>query len=107
MKINLKIMLTLKSKMRVNLAVKDYIEMFPDDYKAVLDYIAWQRDNLDNDMAEIKKTHAIKRALGTMPEKLFQMIQQKLNKTEMAEFGSLESQRWFYKENKQFALTKI
>lgn len=92
--------------MRVNLSVRDYISMFPDDYKAFLLVIEEERQNLDNEMAEIKSTHAIKRGLSSVPEVLFQMIQKKLDKQEVAEFKSVESQRWFLKEHPQFMLTK-
>lgn len=99
-------MLTPRSKMRVNLAVKDYINMFPDEYKETLMIIQQQKDTLENEMAEIKSTHMVKRGLSTIPEKLFQMIQKKLDQREMAEFKSLENQRWFLKENPQFKLTE-
>lgn len=99
-------MLQPRSKMRINLAVKDYISMFPDEYKAFLIVIDEERQNLDNEMAEIKSTHAIKRGLSSMPENLFQMIQKKLDRQEVGEFKSVESQRWFLKEHPQFMLTK-
>lgn len=99
-------MLQPKSKMRINLAVKDYMSMFADEYKEFLKVIAQQRDNLENEMAELKSTHAIKRGLSTIPEKLFQMIQKKLDTQEMLEFRSVESQRWFVTEHSQFKLSK-
>lgn len=99
-------MLLPKAKMRVNLAVKDYIHMFPDDYKGTLELIERQKQGLDNDMAELKSTHAFKRLLGTMPVALFEMIQKKLNAREMVEFKTKESQRWFYTEHPQFRVTE-
>ncbi len=99
-------MLTPKAKMRINLAVQDYIRMFPDEYKNFLVVIEQQRHKLDNEMAELRHTHAIKRALATYPEMLFQMIQKKLNTREMEEFKSTETQRWFVTEHPQFRLTK-
>lgn len=92
--------------MRINLAVRDYINMFPDEYKDTLKIIAYQKDNLENEMAAVKSTHAIKRALSTIPEKLFQMIQKKLSKDEVIEFNSIETQRWFLTEHPEFRLTK-
>lgn len=92
--------------MRINLAVKDYISMFPDEYKATLKIIESQKQNLDNEMAEVKSTHAIKRMLSTIPEGLFQMIQKKIDKREVVEFGSMESQRWFLTEHPQFKISK-
>lgn len=92
--------------MRVNLAVKDYINMFPDDYKGVLQIIAKQKAGLDSEMAETKSTHALKRLLATMPASLFEMIQKKLDVRDMAEFKTKESQRWFYTEHPQFRVTE-
>ncbi len=92
--------------MRVNLAVRDYISMFADEYKDFLKVIQQQRDTLDNEMAELQSTHTIKRGLSTIPEKLFQMINKKLTIDEMAEFKSLETQRWFVTEHPQFKLTR-
>lgn len=80
--------------------------MFPDEYGETLKIIAHQKDNLENEMASVKSTHAIKRALSTIPEKLFQMIQKKLSKEEVVEFNSIETQRWFLTEWPQFRLTK-
>ena len=92
--------------MRVNLAVTDYINMFPQEYKDFLKVIAVQRDGLENEMAEMKGTHFIKRGLSTVPEGLYQMIQKKLGNDQMAEFNALDTQRWFIKEHPQFSLTK-
>lgn len=99
-------MLTPKARMRVNLAVRDYMKMFPEEYRDFLIVIQRQRDTLDNEMAEIKSTHAIKRGLSTIPEKLFQMFEKKLDKRETAEFKSVENQRWFVTEHPQFRLSK-
>lgn len=99
-------MLNPKAKMRINLAVKDYIEMFPEEYAEFLTVIEQQRHNLDNEMGEIKATHAIERGLATYPEKLFQMIQKKLDTQETAEFKTKESQYWFLRQHPAFALTK-
>jgi len=92
--------------MRVNLAVKDYINMFPDDYKGTLAVIEQQKQTLDNEMAEIRHTHAVKRLLGTLPEKLYEMVQKKLNRNEMEDFKSAEGQRWFLTEHPQFRVTE-
>lgn len=99
-------MLIPKDKMRVNLAVKDYIEMFPDEYKACLDVVAYQRDHLDDEMAEVKSTHMVKRMLSTVPEKLHEMIRAKIGNENMTEFQSKETQRWFLTEYPQFRISK-
>jgi hypothetical protein len=95
-----------KTKMKIRLAVDDYQRMFPQEYKDLLRVIQNQRDNLDNDMAELKGTHSIKRALFTISEKLSTMIAMKLDDQEAASFKEKDNQRWFTKEYPQFAITK-
>lgn len=94
--------------MRVNLAVKDYISMFPDDYKLCLEEISHTKAKLDSEMAEVKKTHGqgVGRMTGQIPAKLFEMIQQKLDDRDMAEFKTNETMRWFYNEHPQFRITQ-
>lgn len=92
--------------MKIRTAVADYQKMFPDDYKLLVQYVLYQKENLDNDMAEIKGTHAIKRALFTISEKLSGMIALKLDQEETMSFKEKENQRWFAKEFPQFSLVK-
>lgn len=91
--------------MRVRLAVKDYQEMYPQEYKDLLIVIQDQRDNLKDDMAEIKG-HTLKRALYTISETLHAMIGKKLDDAEKEEWKTKEVQRWFCKEFPQFQITK-
>lgn len=79
---------------------------FPDDWRECQFEINYQRQNLENDMAEIKGRHAVKRALFSIPEKLSSMIALKLSEHEMAIFKEKENARWFAKEFPQFAITK-
>lgn len=99
-------MITPKQQMQVNTAVRDYMAMFSDDYKNTLISISQQKANLDNEMAEVKTTHAVKRLLSTIPEKMYQMIQLKIGTENMAEFNSKASQRWFLTEWPQFKVTE-
>lgn len=92
--------------MRVRLAVKDYQEMYPQEYKDLLVVIQEQRDNLKNDMAEIKG-HSLKRALYTISENLNAMIGKKLDDKDRIEWKEKDSQRWFCKEFPQFQITKF
>lgn len=92
--------------MRVRQAVKDYQEMFPAEYKELMLLIQEQRDNLKTDMAEIKGTHMLKRALSTISENLYSMIMKKIDEDEMKAWDSIETQRWFCKQFPQFALSK-
>lgn len=88
------------------MAVKDYQEMFPDEYRDLLIVIENQRQNLKSEFAEMEGTHMIKRALFTISEKLSQMIGMKLTEEERNMFKDKEAQRWFCKEFPQFAVTK-
>lgn len=99
-------MISPKTKMRVAQAVKDYQDMFPEEYAQLMIAIQEQRDNLQTDMAEIKGTNILKRALSTVSERLHMMIGKKITPEEQKEWDSIEVQRWFCKQFPQFSLTK-
>lgn len=88
------------------MAVKDYFEMFPEDWELVKLDIEYQKQNMKNDFASLEGTHALKRALFAVPEKLSIMIGMKLTPEERAEFTQKENARWFADEFPQFSLTK-
>ena len=92
--------------MRIRTAVADYMRMFPEDWKECQMEIAYQKQNLQNDMAEIKGTHNIQRALFSIPEKLSIMIAKKLDLDELNMFKEKEGGRWFAKEFPMFSITK-
>lgn len=87
------------------MAVKDYFEMFPEDWKESKLEIDIMRQNLDNEFAALKQTHAITRALYTIPEKLSAMIAKKLTSEEIALFTEKEHARWFANEFPQFRIS--
>ena len=95
-----------KTKMKISTAVADYFKMFPEDWELCKLDIQYQRQNLKNDFATLEGTHAIKRGLFAIPEKLSVMIGKKLTTEEIALFKEKEGARWFAKEFKQFSLTK-
>lgn len=95
-----------QTKIKIRTAVADYFRMFPEDWEACKVEISIQRQGLDHELASIKGTHAIRRALFTIPEKLSAMIAKKLNDNELLQFKEKESGRWFAKEFKQFSITK-
>lgn len=88
------------------MAVKDYFEMFPEDWELCKLDIEYQKQNMKNDMAALEGTHAIKRALFAVPEKLSAMIGLKLTSEERQEFTQKENARWFADEFPAFRLTK-
>lgn len=87
------------------MAVKDYFEMFPEDWKEAKLEIQIQREGLDNEFASLKETHAITRALYSIPEKLSAMIGKKLTQEEIALFKEKENARWFANEFPQFRIS--
>lgn len=97
-----------KAKMRIRLAVTDYQQMFPEDYKNLLRAIEEQKQNLKTDYAEITETRggSDMRALFTIDERLSAMIGMKLTHDDLVEFKTTEACRWFAKEYPQFAITK-
>lgn len=95
-----------KTKTKIRIAVKDYFRLFPEDWESVKIDIEYQRQNLADEMAMVKGSHSLKRALFTVPEKLSAMIGKKLNDEERQAFTQLDNARWFAKEFAQFRLTK-
>ncbi len=88
------------------MAVKDYFEMFPEDWELCKLDIDYQRQNLKNDFAGLEGTNALKRALFAIPEKLSAMIGKKLTEEERRLFTQKENARWFADEFPQFKITK-
>lgn len=88
------------------MAVKEYFEMFPEDWEASKIEIESQRLNLKNQFASLE-TSNLRRALFSVPEKLSAMIGMKLSLEERQLFTQKEHARWFAKEFPMFSLTKI
>ncbi len=95
-----------KTKTKIRLAVKDYFEMFPEDWELTKPEIERMRSNLKNQFAELDEAKGIRRALFSVPEKLSTMIGMKLTNEERDEFRDKEAARWFADEFKQFSITK-
>jgi hypothetical protein len=87
------------------MAVKDYFEMYPEDWELCKVDIEAQRQNLLNQFASLD-THAIRRALFSVPEKLAAMIGAKLTPEEQQLFTEKENARWFAKEFPQFNISQ-
>lgn len=94
--------------MRIRTAVRDYQEMFPQDYKNLMKAIEYSRQNLKTQYAEMPDTRggSDMRLLFEIDEKLSTMIGMKLTHDEVAEFRDTENTRWFAKEFPQFAIAK-
>ena len=99
--------MTKKTKMKIHQIVRDYRDMFPEEYELDLKAIEQDRANLKTKFAEVGKTYAIKRALYSMGTKLDTMFTQALTVDEQKELSTVEGGRWFAKEFPQFSLTKV
>ena len=95
-----------KTKMRIRTAVADYFKMFPEDWEEAKVEIQMQRQNLDNEYAQLKSTHALQRALYTIPEKLSAMIAKKLTPEQIQLFTEKANARWFANEFPLFRISK-
>lgn len=99
-------MINQKTQVKIRMAVKDYFEMFPEDWELCRQDIEYQKQNMKNDMAALDGTQALDRALFAVPEKLSTMIGLKLTDEERNLFKEKEYARWFADEFPQFRLTK-
>lgn len=95
----------IKTKIKVRTAVKDYFEMFPEDWELCKLDIEYQKQNMKNDFASLEGTQNLRRALFCVPEKLSTMIALKLDDVERQEFKDKENARWFANEFPAFRLT--
>lgn len=87
------------------MAVKDYFEMFPQDWELVKPEIERLRLNKVNDFAELEGNQNLKRALFSVPEKLSSMIGLKLDLEERQLFTQKENARWFATEFPMFRIS--
>lgn len=92
--------------MKIRTAVADYMQMFPDDWKECQIEIAYQKQNLKTEMAEVEGNHTLQRALFSIPEKLSLMIGKKLDNSELMLFKEKDNARWFANEFSQFRISK-
>jgi hypothetical protein len=95
-----------KTKTKIRTAVKDYFEMFPQDWELVKPEIERMRLNKVNDFAELEGNQNLKRALFSVPEKLSSMIGLKLDLEERQLFSQKEHARWFATEFPMFRISK-
>lgn len=97
-----------KAKMRIRTAVKDYQDMFPEDYKWLLRDIEFSKQNLKTEYAEVPDSRGgtDMRLLFVIDERLSTMIGMKLTNDELVDFRDKVNTRWFAKEFPQFAVSK-
>lgn len=92
--------------------VKSYREVFPAEYKGVVQIVGQKRRAQKDQFASLKgqganKTHHVmERALFEISETLNVIIQRQLDKGEYEWYHSKEGSRWFQKTFKEFSLTE-
>lgn len=106
-------------KLKIEQLVKQYKELFADEYEACKLQVKRNRENQINDTGDMSKhTDFINRPLLEYPETLEAMFQLKFNEDERNIFynplnnkvkklnSSIEIHRWFAKKYPEFSLVK-
>lgn len=98
------------AKDKIDIAVKEYTRLQPEDFRLFKEYAAQVRDLQRTSMAEGEKGSVIERKLGEVPEKLYESILAVLNIEELnwftAQGGNYQGPYWFYKKYPVFRITK-
>lgn len=100
-------------KNKIKHYVKEYIRLFPDEYKIVVDELAIERNKKANKFATVRNSDYTERQLGEIPATLFNMFKMKLTEDEFEWLFSEKQNKgaiWFYKTFKEFSvedLTKV
>lgn len=101
------------AKTKIDVAVKEYIRLFPAEYEAFKKTNAHTIDSKQSKWADIKGDHAVKRHLYDLPEKLHHAITQTLTSVEQDWFqakgeflGNFSGVEWFLKNYPIFKVTK-
>jgi len=105
-----------RAKEQTEAVVKEYIKLFPAEYKNFLNATAAKVDNLgiDNDFAEVKGSDMVVRHLFDLPETLHFALQRGLTQEEydwLYSRGQYEKSKnpgllWFMKRFPMFNITK-
>lgn len=88
---------------------ENYKEMFPAEYRAVVNYLEERRKNLKTNFAELKESKGgsntpelIERAIHEIPVTLEKMFQVSLSIEGLMWFRTKEGSRWFANEYREF-----
>jgi DNA replication protein DnaD len=85
--------------------VKDYKELFPDEYNSVVEYLKKKRVNTKK-FAEVKGSDIVQRLLYEIPETLQTILSSRLNEDEKKWFESVTGGRWFADNFREFVLAE-
>lgn len=101
-----------KVKDRLREIVKTYTELFPDEYRAVVEIVGQKRKNMKDKFASIKGKEAgatdgaLERAMFEISETLSTIIYRQLSPEEMLWHTSAAGAQWFQKTFKEFSLAE-
>lgn len=98
-------MKTLKQK--VETITLKYIDVFPDEYRAVCDYLSAEREKNINKFASVAGDKTLQRKIFEIPETLSNMFNNELTIDELVQFKDGPSGKkmahWFAKRFPEFA----
>ena len=101
-----------ETKKKIAQTVRDYIALYPEEYKAFQAQMKTRQEDLISDYAEVEGDHVMTRALLEVPETLNWLIKHKLSDEEWDEFTKDDAsktspgQRWFARKFPAFRVTK-
>lgn len=88
---------------KLNTIIEIYKELYPEEYKAVIEQIKVTRENSVNEFAEAE-SESLGRALFELPEVLYNLINLKLTPEESKEFSSKKESREFARRHPEFCI---
>jgi hypothetical protein len=101
------------TKIAIDTVVKRYIQLYPEEYNAVVDQIWVSRNNQFNKLATTTEDGIIQQKLFEIPEKLHTMIKKNLTQKQWDDYtsehnpeASKRNARWFARTYKQFAIAQ-
>lgn len=87
-----------------------YIELYPEEYKAVCIQLQGEREKSANDFSSLNADKMVKRKIFEIPETLNAILNTKLTVEELSKFKqgkvSIEYSRWFAKRFKEFSSSR-
>lgn len=94
-------------KQKIEILTLKYIELFPDEYHAVCDYLSAEREKNINKFASIAGDKTLQRKIFEIPETLSNMFNASLTIDELVQFKDGPSGKkmahWFAKRFPEFA----
>lgn len=96
-----------KLKQKVETLTLKYIEIFPDEYRAVVNYLVGEREKNTNKFASVSKDKTLQRKIYEIPETLNKMFIKELTAEELTIMKDGQTGKdfahWFAKRFPEFA----